>query len=251
MKKRIAFLGAAAAALAMAAPAQAQSGHVQGTWSNLDLGGADADAMGISGSVALGSNVQIDAGWGTIDDADVDGMAIGGHLFSRGEQWLWGGYVGFSSLESGGTDVDETTVALQTQYYMERTTLSGNLSYSTGDLGGGDIDTIAVGGELRHFVTDNFSIQGNASYGQADAGGADADVTSYGVGAEWRIGELPLSVYGGYQRFDLETLESDAIGIGVRFAFGEDSLLGRNRSGAGLGRPGGLFEGLFSLYGPQ
>jgi hypothetical protein len=252
MQKKLALLGAVAAALIVATPANAQSGHVQGTWQNTDAGGgSDFDSMSVSGSVALGSNFQVDAGWGTIDDADVDGFMIGGHLFNRNDQWRWGGYAGFSNLESGGSDLDETTVALQTQYYMERTTVSGNLLYSTADAGGGsDLDTIGLTGELRHFATDNFSLQANAGFGQVDASGTDGDLWTAGVGAEWRLTNTPFSVYGGWQHFDVEGSDADSLGIGVRLAFGEDSLYARNRSGAGLSRPGGFFDGLFGVFGP-
>jgi hypothetical protein len=250
MKKFAAFLGAAAAALMMASAAQAQTGFVGASYtSNDDL---DLDTAAISGSVALGANVQLDGRYANIDDADLDEWRLGGHLFSRGQQWLWGVYAGWGTLDGSGGDIDEWTIAGETQYYLNRTTLSGALSYTDAEFIT-DLEQLALDGEVRHFVSDNFSIQGNAAFGNIDAsGGGDADFWGAGIGAEFQFASAPISIYGGWQHFDLDGgPESDSIGAGVRWNFGGGSLFDRNRSGAGLSRPAGFFERFFGEFSPR
>jgi hypothetical protein len=144
--------------------------------------------------------------------------------------------------------VNEWTVALQTQFYMPRTTISGNLSYSSiSDLPLlGDTNTTQIEGEARFFATDNFSIQGNLGWGNldTDALGSD-DFWTYGVGAEWQADSFPVSVFATWQGINSDNVSSDGSWrIGVRYNWG-GTLLERNRSGAGLSRPGGILDAIF------
>lgn len=237
----------AAAALMMATPAMAQ-GYVDVSYMNADVfGSGDIDTFSLGGAAALGANFQLDARYAHLEaTGSADAFQIGGHLFSRGPQWLWGGYVGYTDLDSSG----EWTAAFQTQFYMSRTTLSGDLVYS--DPEGSSTDFWGLDGELRHFATDNFSIQGNLGFGQVSGGGS-ADTWSAGIGAEWQMTSAPISIYGGYQRFDIDGAPdaTDAFGIGARWNFGGQSLFERNRSGAGLGRPQGFVERFFGGLNPR
>jgi len=84
-------------------------------------------------------------------------------------------------------------------------------------------------------------------FGNIDDGTDDADLVTYGIGAEYQLASLPISIFGGWQHAEIDDIDSDAdtLGIGVRYNFG-GSLFERNRSGASLARGGGLgrFGGL-------
>lgn len=242
------LLATAAAVLALGAPglASAQGGFIGLSHSTND--DTEIDSTVLSGSTLLGSNFQLDGAYGTFDGGggDIDGWNIGGHLFSRSGNVLFGGYLGFSSLEDSGESLDDVVVAGQMQYYAGRTTFSGDLSYSQAEFLV-DIDTWGVSGEARHFATDNLSFQGNVGYFDAEAeGGGGFDGATYGLGAEWQPDGSPISIYGGWQQVDLDGADSSTLGIGVRWNFA-GSLFERNRSGAGLSRPPGFNETL--LFG--
>lgn len=252
MKK---YLLGAAALLAIAAPgvAAAQSGYVDLGYqsSEAEVGGIEADGEGwtLGGAAAWGGNgslgAQVDALYGDAEDTST--YSVGGHLFTRNDSYLFGGFANYGNTEfDGGDDVDAWTVGLEGQYYLSRTTLDAALSYGEGD----DIDAEFTGLDFgaTHFVTDNFSFGGNLGFGNIEAGGADDDVMTYGLGAEYQLASAPISIFGGWQHSELDETDADAdtLGIGVRYNFGGQSLLERNRSGASLSRGGGLgrFAGL-------
>ena len=58
---------------------------------------------------------------------------------------------------------------------------------------------------------------------------------------------MPISIYGGWNHFDLDDFdtEADTLSVGVRYNWG-GSLFERNRNGASLARGGGIgrFGGL-------
>ena len=256
MKKVL--LGAAAAlALTLPGVASAQSAYVDLGYqsSEADVGGVSGDADGwtLGGAAAWGGNgslgFQVD---GLISSTDADGGGdtdawnIGGHLFTRNDAYLFGGFVNYGDVDvDGAGDFDFWTVGLEGQLYLQRTTLDGALSYSEGDDADAELTAADVG--LTHFFTDNFSFGGNVGFGNIDTPLGDTDVVSYGLGAEWQFASLPVSVFGGWQHAEIDDIDadSDTLGIGVRYNFG-GSLFDRNRSGASLSRGGGLgrFGGL-------
>ncbi len=190
MKKQIAFLGAAAAALTMAGVAHADGGYVGLSYN--DNNDAGVNSWTIDGAFAA-QNFQFDAGYTNINDLNANEWNVGAHLFSRNDQWLWGGFVGYDAVSGSGSDLNEWTVALQTQFYMPRTTISGNLSYSSINNVpfAGDVRTTQIDGEARFFATDNFSFQGNLGWGNLDADAGSGNFWTYGVGAEWQARLLP------------------------------------------------------------
>lgn len=244
MKKQVAFLGAAAAALMVAGVAHADGGYVGLSYNNNS--DTDVNSWTIDGAFAA-QNFQFDAGYTNIDDLNANEWNVGAHLFSRNEQWLWGGFVGYDTISGSGSDVNEWTVALQTQFYMPRTTISGNLSYSTMNNVPflGDVRTTQIDGEARFFATDNFSLQGNLGWGNLDADAGSGNFWTYGVGAEWQADSFPVSILAGWQGFDPDSSSStSAWTIGIRYNWG-GTLLERNRSGAGLSSPHGILDAIF------
>ncbi len=241
MKKTLAFIGAAAAALTFAGAAHADNGGGYVGLSYANGSESDVRSWNIDGAAEIGSNIQIDGSYDNVHDSNADLYAVGGHFFSRGDRWLWGGYVGYDRLNGGGDDVNEWTVAAQTQYYADKTILSGNLSYSRTDSSFADSNTYQLTGDARFFATDNLSFNLDAGYGRLDADLGNENFLTFGGGIEWKPDSLPISVYGNVAVFDPHESSSDnetTWTVGVRYNWG-GSLYDRDRNGAGLSSPHG------------
>ena len=249
------YLLGAAALLAIAAPsvAAAQNGYVDLSYQSAqaDVAGLDADGEGwtLGGATSWGGDgtfgAQLDALVGEAEESS--SYNIGAHLFTRNGNYLLGGFANYGNIDAdGGAEADFWTVGLESQYYLSRTTLDASLSYGEGD----DIDAEFTGLDLgaTHFFTDNFSFNGGVGFGTIEGGGFDVDTVSYGLGGEYQFASAPISLFGGWRHTEIDDLDSDAdsINVGVRYNFGGQSLLERNRSGASLSRGGGLgrFAGL-------
>lgn len=249
----------AAALIAVAAPGAAMAqatGYVDASYSNVsvdtDFGDGDADGWAAGGAVAFDAyalGVQLDAGYSntSADDGggDTDAWTIGGHLYSRNDTYLIGGFAGFGNVDADGAgDSDYWTVGVEGQYYLERTTLDASISYSEAD--DADANVTAVNAGATYFFTDNFSVNGGVGFANAEAGDDDVDAISAGLGAEYQFASVPVSVFGGYAHSEVDDLDisSDAFTVGVRYNFG-GTLFDRNRSGASLSRVG--IGGLLNL----
>jgi hypothetical protein len=251
------FIGAAALLAAAVAPgvAAAATGYIDLGYAttNADTGSTDtdADSWAADGVVAFDAHalgVQLDGRVGNLDadGADVDFWNAGAHVYKRQSNFLVGGYVGVTNFDTGGgDDVSEWTVALEGQYYLAKTTLNASLSRSEGD-SDINLDATAIDLGVRHFINDNFAIEGNVGFANIDSGGDDADATSVGIGAEYQLASVPVSVFGGWQHSEIDdaNLDFDTFGVGVRYNWG-GTLLDRDRSGASLGRHTGGFAHLF------
>lgn len=249
MKK---FLLGAAAALALAAPgvASAQQAYVDLGYSSgeAEAFGTSADTEGwqLGGAAAFGGNgslgFQVD---GLIANSEVDGgddvdsYTLGGHVFTRNENFLLGGFANYGNSDDGTDDLDYWTLGAEGQLYLSRTTLDGAVSYSEADDDAGELTALDLG--ITHFVTDTFSIGAGAGFGNFEVAGTDVDATNLGLNAEYQFSALPISLFGGYSHGEVDDIdaEADALTVGVRYNFG-GSLFERNRSGASLSRGGGF-----------
>lgn len=251
MKK---FLLGAAAALAIAVPgvASAQSGYVDLGYSSSegDVAGFDVEGDGwtFGGATAWGGNGslggQFDATIG--ESEDTSSWNIGGHLFTRDDNYLFGGFVNYGNTEpDGGPDSSAWTAGVEGQWYAGRNTFDWAISYSDAE----DLDATFTGADvgLTHFVTDNFSFGGGLGFGNVDVAGFDSNTMTYGIGAEYQFASAPISIYGGWNHAEIDDFDTqaDTLSVGVRYNWG-GSLLERNRSGASLARGGGIgrFGGL-------
>ncbi len=239
MKK---FLLGAAAALTIAAPgvASAQSGFVDLGYSSTDVDSTEIDAWTFGGAYAWGGNgslgFQVDGVFGSHEydgGSEVDTYNIGGHLFTRNDTHLIGGFVSFGNTDYSIGEYDYYTVGLEGAYYMSRTTLHGVLSYSDSEDFESDATALDLG--ATHFATDNFSFSGTLGFGEI----ADLDFLTLGVGAEYQFSGAPISLYGGYTTTDYDVFDADTLSVGVRWNFG-GTLLDRDRSGASLVRNAGF-----------
>lgn len=241
--KKVAVLATLAAGLgAFAAPAIAQTGTVGINYAQADAGGGDTDAWGINGGVAIptGGNlvVLLDGGYSTNEDADVDAFTGTAHLISRNETSAIGGYVGFTSVESGGGDAEGLGIGGEYARFFETGTLAVSAGYATDD--DNDVDVYGLSGEYRIFASDNLRFDIGASWANVDNGFGDDDGTAIGVGVEYRFGGAPVSIGANYQTVDAGGGDVDVIGATLRFDFGHSSLKDRDRNGNTFGAFGGL-----------
>lgn len=227
------LLIAAAAIVAVAAPgvAAAQTGYVGAVYINTDVDGfGDADAYGIEGAVAFegvnGIGFELDAALLDSDDSDAAGSLVG-HIFTRNDRYLFGGFVGVNSSD------DNTTweVGVEANKYFDRWTLGGAVSYANND--DADVDGTGVNVRAAVFPHDNLRLQANLGWANVDGGGGDTDGWLYGVGVEWQPEAMPVSFGLAYNRVDFDDagIEADTIGVTVRYNWG-GSLFDRDRRGA-------------------
>lgn len=250
--KNLVYLAALAAAF-VGGRAYAEGGYIGASYSNMDrtlCGGTarDIESAAASGAATLGQHVQLDGQYANIDTGECDHLSLAAHLFSRNERFLWGGYVGRTSLTAVAGSVDEWHAGLEGQLYLARTTLTGAAGYTSFDVGGASREVWSFDAEARHFFGDNFSVQANAGYADADAS-LIGDGWSIGLGAEYQLANAPISIYGGWQRADFAE-EIESVGLGVRYSWNA-TLFERNRSGPSLNRPQGVIERVSGGYSPR
>jgi hypothetical protein len=241
--KAFVFVAASALALMIAAPANAASGYVGAAYQRLEVdtgapGDNETDGYGIEGAVAFNAGaslgVDLDAAYADSDDTDsVTGGAA--HIYAKGTGYKFGGFVGLSDAN------DDTvySVGVEGQRDFGQITLAGALGYANAD----DADADIIGGDIeaRWFASDNFRLDAKVGYANIDTAGGDDDALSFGVGAEYQLATLPVSLRAGYTHSELDTadVDSDAFTVGVRYNWG-GSLKDRNENGPS-------FAGLSSL----
>jgi hypothetical protein len=232
------IIGAAAALAAVAAPSVAAAqatGYAGVVYSNSDFGGGDdVESWGAEGAVAFagsGSIVfEVDASIATTDDSgsgdDETGYGVVGHIYARNSDHLFGGFVGIA-----GTEDSETWLAgLEASKFFDQWTLAGALFYGNND--DADVDGFGVNAEGRVFLTENFRLNGNVGWVQVDDGVDEEDAMLYGVGGEFQFATLPISVGAGWSTVDFDGGDVDTWTIGVRYNFGGQTLMDRDRNGA-------------------
>lgn len=223
----------AAALLAVAAPgvAAAQTGYVGATYGNIDVDGAgDADFYGVEGAVAFagsGSIVfEVDASITDSDDLE-EAYGLTGHLYSRNDSYLFGGFVGIGSSD----DSETWTAGLEASKFFTDWTLAGALYFASND--DADTDVYGINAQGRFFIHDNFRLQGNFGWANVDVGGVgEDDGFTYGVGAEYQFAAAPISIGASYNIIDSDSAEADVIAAVLRYNFGGTTLRDRDRNGA-------------------
>jgi len=224
----------AAAILALAVPgvASAQAtGYVGAVYANSDSDGADdSDAWGAEGAVAFsgsGSIVfEVDASVIEPDEGDT-GTSLTGHIYSRNDEYLFGGFVGIGHSD----DSDTWFVGAEANKYFTNWTLAGTVAYANND--DAEADGWGVNGEARVFLADNFRLNANVGWASVDLGaGDDDDALVLGVGGEYQFDAVPVSIALGYNHVDFdEAGEGDTVTVGVRYNWG-GTLRDRDRNGA-------------------
>lgn len=225
MNKAI-FFGAAAIALMAAAPAHAEGGYVGGVYGNVDVDGlGGADFYGIEGAFA-GANFEIDGEFLDSDKAD-SAFGVTGHLFSRNDSHLFGGFLGVDDSNNSTS----WRGGVEAAGYFDRWTLAGAVGYgSNNDL---STDGYGINAEARMFPTDNVRLQAGLGWTSLDIAGFNEDIVSYGLGGELQMDTAPVS-FGldwGHSEADKSGIGADTLTARVRWNFG-GTLLERDRTGA-------------------
>lgn len=232
------IIGATAALLAVAAPsvAAAQTGYAGVIYGNVDVDTAadDEDRYGAEGAVAFagsGSIVfEVDAAVTDGDDTDT-AYGLTGHVYSRNDSHLFGGFIGVAD-----SDAADTTWygGIEANKYFTNWTLAGAVFYGNND--DNDVDGYGANVEGRFFVHDNFRVDANVGYASVDAGAAgDNDVMIYGVGGEYQLAQFPVSFTAGYSTTDSDFGDADVWSLGVRYNWG-GTLRDREHNGASQAR---------------
>jgi hypothetical protein len=229
------YLLGAAALLAVAAPgaAHAASGYVGATWASVDVDGlGSADAYGAEGAVAFdagnGLGFELDGAYSDGDNTDST-TGVTGHVFTRNDNYLFGGFVGVADSNSSTT----WDAGLEANKYYTNWTLAGSLAYA--DNNDADVSGWGVNAQARYFVSDNFRLQGNVGWTSVDAGaGNDDSAVTLGAGGEYQFSSIPISLGAGYQHieFDDANVNADAWTVALRYNFGGTTLHDRDRHGA-------------------
>ena len=222
----------AAAILAVAVPsvAAAQTGYAGVTYGNVDVGGAggDDDFYGLDGAVAFAGSdsivFEVDAAVVDGDDSDT-AYGLTGHVYSRNDSHLFGGFIGVADSNDSTTWV----AGLEANKYFTNWTLAGAVFYGNND--DAETDGYGVNVEARAFVSDNFRLNANVGYASVDAGAGDDDAMLYGVGGEYQFASYPISIVAGYSTADFDGGDVDTLSVGVRYNWG-GTLRDRDRSGA-------------------
>lgn len=226
---------ACAAALLVSGAASAQvTGTLAGGYTRItDNGGADI--YGVNGSLAtvVGSGWNFE-GTGSYYNANPGGFdlwSLGGNLYTN---------TGFGRIAvgavHGGIDFGHATTygAGADWFYSDDITLSlkGGGQYSTGGNTGG-----YVGAQGIFYPTPNLALSISADYiGNSSnrPGSLSDDINSEKIKAEWQFSDtLPLSVYGGYQRYETAGTDANAVFVGLKFYLdGASTLVGHQRTGS-------------------
>ncbi len=219
------FFGAAAVALMTATSAHAEGGYVGGVYGNTDVDVlGDSDFYGAEAAFG-GANFEVDLGLSDSDASD-SAYSIAGHLFSRDDSHLFGGFVSLSDSD-GSTS---WTGGVEGNLYLDNLTLAGAVGYgSNSDL---DTDGYGINTQARIFPTENFRLQGNLGWTSLDIAGFDEDVITYGVGGEFQLSAVPISLTLDWNKADADTtgISADTVTFGVRYNFG-GTLRDRDRTG--------------------
>jgi hypothetical protein len=245
----------AASALLVPGTASAE-GYVAGSYQSVDDGSNSVDAL--AGRILVTENIMLDGGFASADGLVLSGQRedfwqVGAHVFGRGEKWLLGGYVGYNYYDLDAPfHFEDWTLAGEGQYYLDRVTLGAAVIYSIGKglNPSTDFKSWTVSGDVRFFVTDNIALHGTASWGKVTEFSDDG--TAFGFGVEYQFDSAPISIFAGYRTTDItDSNGKDTRGIGLRWNFGEGTLIQRDRTGARLARPVGMLEESLVNIQPQ
>jgi hypothetical protein len=207
----------------------------------------------------LGAQGDIRAAFRTYDqggmEADISGLDGAMHGFYREQdQFLVGAFFQFGGDQlSGGPfdiDVSRNYAGAEGQVYLDNLTLYGQVGlqqYEWNQSGSG----ISMNGwfgslEARYFLTPDLRIEAHVGVSSYDLDFIEtitSTTVNAGVGAEYKLESLPISLFATYDFYSTSydysgssapTFDEHRLMVGVKVAIGEDSLLERDRSGATL-----------------
>jgi hypothetical protein len=227
---RAATAATLAFALGAGASAQDASGTIGGAYASSEVdGGGEGEAFIISGSYFTGLgglNLQLDGDVFIPDEDDADETLAGEvHLFVRSETTAFGG---FGSIVDNDSSETELGIGGEGEFYNGNWTFGGVAGIFDDDVGD---ELKGVCGFGRLYGSDSFSLQGRI--GLVDDGGAD-EATLFGADAEYMFAGSGFSIKGSAGQLEDGAFERTTFLFGAKYHFGQTSLIGRDRSGAGM-----------------
>ncbi|MBL8902397.1 MAG: hypothetical protein JNK83_03835 [Rhizobiales bacterium] len=181
----------------------------------------------------------------------VDAFGYGGHLSWRNpDMGLIGVFAGQGEGNHPGDSDDQDVwwVGLEAQYYIDATTLYGQVGWTESDSTHDSIDyeSFFARGAVRYFIRDNMMLQGELQYTEGNVHGDPLDVIGWGLKAEYGLESMPFSLMAEYRgthgSVDGENATEHAGLVGFSFALGASSLREQDRYGATLETPSFLLR---------
>jgi hypothetical protein len=197
-------------------------------------------SLAYTGAAGVGGQLDYDY----FKEVDSGSRDIAGHLYYRSSGWLAGAFAQRRNYYIGGTHLGlkGNFLGIEGQGYFDRFTLYGQAGQTQWKRSTGpdsDKDYLATA-ELRYFVGPDFRVDGTLNYmRQKENNGYKWDQVAYGVGAEYRLANRPLSLFAKYEYVD----EDDNTGydaanqrvlLGLKLSFGKASLRQSDRDGVSL-----------------
>jgi hypothetical protein len=201
-------------------------------------------SLGIQGDLVIRrSDREIE--YGTLKTQSITGAVHG--FYREPEKFLLGGLV---QLGQEKPTYDNYAVepinraAVEGQVFLDQVTLYGQAGIDKISSEFGDGDGWFASAELRYLVTENLKLFARGTYGELTLKSKDESevkTMNFGLGAEYKLADLPLSIIGGYDYALHEVNGGSAeigthrLTVGLKFSMGQETLQGRDRNGASLG----------------
>lgn len=202
---------------------------------------------------ALGVQGDVSFAYTSVDDDQFGRQEIDGALhgfYREPGNFLVGGFVQlgrdtylFDGDDEGSTD--RAYVGGEAQVYLDNLTLyaQGGMQQFTPDVDSAPTFSGWFGQlEARYFLSPDFRIEAHVGANTLDFLGSYTVTTlNLGIGAEYKLENLPVSLFAAYD-FRNSSIDDPAaptfgehrLLVGAKFAIGEESLLDRDRNGASL-----------------
>lgn len=214
---------------------------------DIQIGKLDSDLFGTSDDgyfLAGQARVQIglSSDWGVqLDlftdryDLDISGLdtqtwGLGAHLYKRYSNALYGMNLSYGDTDVNGFNFDHWSTGLEGQWYFDKSTLLGQVGYTSYDKTFVD-DGWYLRGKVDYYISPNLKLYGGiglADYGFT-AGGGNLDITGGELGVEYKPRDTaPWRVFGELSAYNYDfggpaDLDMRKLSVGVRVNWGDVS----------------------------
>ena len=209
--------------------------------------------------------VQVDGVYSknNIDTFDSSTADLAGHIFYRTEKYLVGGFAQYrnpklsvsNNASSYLSDVfapDQVFWGAEAQGYFDKFTVYGQLAYQDFINQQKDFKNFQLFNhgfvatvKGTYFIEDNWKVDVSYAYNKVKVNPdgippvTSIDQNTFGLSTEYRFNNQPFSVYASYEHSKLDlslygNTDVDRAMFGVKWSFGKETLISRDRSGASL-----------------
>ncbi len=224
------------------------AGYVQGSYAR-QMDNGDAQTWGLRGSanvhVGQGLNIQGDAGYANVSASGFTehGNQYAGqiHGYYRSEAgYAAGAFFSAGQSEWGRSDATSYTWGVEAAYLMDNATVYGRAGLGSVDTGLADFDQAMGAVGARVYASDNIRFDVNAYMQNLTYSVIDIDRSAVGITANYRLAQMPLTVFAGYQyqkeersvgRWFSASADGNILFAGARYSFGSSSLKDEERNG--------------------